>query len=49
MAPKIKERTCPECSGTGFPLSMKAAAPGRKVYPVKCQACEGKGKITEPE
>ncbi|MET3332335.1 MULTISPECIES: hypothetical protein [Bradyrhizobium] len=48
MAPKIKERTCPACSGTGFPLSIKAA-PGRKVYPVKCEACEGKGKITETE
>jgi DnaJ-class molecular chaperone len=49
MPTKINERTCPACRGTGFPLSRQPASPGRKVYPVKCEACKGKGKITEAE
>ncbi len=47
MTTKIKEHTCPACKGTGFPKSMQPAYPGRKIYPVKCEACLGKGKITE--
>jgi DnaJ-class molecular chaperone len=47
MRPKIKEHTCPKCNGTGFPVVMKPMKPGRKIYPVKCKSCEGKGKITD--
>jgi DnaJ-class molecular chaperone len=47
MTLKIKERTCPACNGTGFPRSMQPTYPGRKIYPVKCEDCQGKGKITE--
>ena len=47
MTPKIKEHTCLICNGTGFPPSMKSAHPGRKIYPVKCTSCQGKGKIPE--
>ena len=46
MMPKIKEHTCPACNGTGFPVVMQPVLPGRKIYPVKCKSCDGKGKIT---
>jgi DnaJ-class molecular chaperone len=46
MTPKIKEHTCPSCNGTGFPVVMQPVKPGRKIYPVKCKSCDGKGKIT---
>ncbi|WP_426616195.1 hypothetical protein [Bradyrhizobium sp. McL0616] len=26
---------------------MQPAHPGRKIYPVKCESCQGKGKIAE--
>src|SRR5882672_2913912 len=47
MTPKIKEHTCPACNGTGFPIVMQPVRPGRKIYPVKCESCDGKGKITD--
>ena len=38
----------PLCKGTGFPKSASAPAhPGRRIYPVKCKSCQGKGKISE--
>jgi len=46
MSPKIKERTCQLCEGTGFP-KPEPARPGRKIYPVKCKSCLGKGKVPE--
>ena len=49
MTPKIKEHTCPECNGTGFPVVMQPAQLGRKIYPVKCKSCGGKGKITDAQ
>ena len=47
MTPKIKEHTCVACNGTGFPLVLQPVQPGRKIFPVKCEACAGKGKITD--
>jgi DnaJ-class molecular chaperone len=47
MTPKIKEHTCAACNGTGFPVVKQPVQPGRKIYPVKCAACDGKGKITD--
>jgi DnaJ-class molecular chaperone len=47
MTPKIKEHTCPGCSGTGVASVMQPVKPGRKIYPARCKACEGKGKITD--
>jgi DnaJ-class molecular chaperone len=47
MRPKIKEHTCPLCKGTGFPKSKEPTQPGRRIYPVKCESCQGKGKISE--
>ncbi|QIG97310.1 MULTISPECIES: hypothetical protein [unclassified Bradyrhizobium] len=47
MRPKIKERICPACNGTGFPAVVQSVKPGHKIYPVKCKAFDGKGKITE--
>jgi hypothetical protein len=26
---------------------MQPVPPGRKIYPVKCKVCDGKGKITD--
>ena len=47
MQPKIKERICPACNGTGVQPIAQAVQPGHRIYPVKCAACEGKGKIRD--
>jgi DnaJ-class molecular chaperone len=47
MAPKIKEHTCAACGGTGFPVVVQPIRPTRKIYPVRCKVCEGKGRITD--
>jgi len=47
MMPKVKEHICPTCNGTGFPVSVQPVNPGHKIYPVKCKACGGKGKIAD--
>jgi DnaJ-class molecular chaperone len=44
---KIKEHKCAACNGTGFPVVMQPVQPGRKIYPVKCTVCAGKGRITD--
>jgi DnaJ-class molecular chaperone len=41
------EDKCPECNGTGFPVVMQPAQATRKIYPVKCKNCDGKGRITK--
>ena len=48
MTPKIKEHTCTACNGTGFPKVKQPALATRKIYPTKCEACAGKGRITDP-
>jgi DnaJ-class molecular chaperone len=47
MTQKIKEHICEACNGTGFPAVKQPVQPGHKIYPVKCEARGGKGKITE--
>jgi len=47
MAQKIKEHTCPACKGTGFPAVKQPVLATRRIYPIKCGACSGKGKITD--
>ena len=47
MTQKIKEHTCPACKGTGFPVVKQPLLATRRIYPVKCVACTGKGKITD--
>ena len=47
MTQKIKEHTCPACKGTGFPVVKQPVLATRRIYPVKCEACTGKGKITD--
>jgi hypothetical protein len=47
MTPKIKEHTCPVCNGSGFPTVKQPAQSDRRVYPVRCKTCAGKGRITD--
>jgi DnaJ-class molecular chaperone len=49
MTPKIREHTCVACNGTGFPEVEQPAQPDHKIYPVKCKACDGKGKIADAD
>ena len=42
---KATEHKCPECNGTGFPMVMQPVKPSRKIYPVQCENCGGKGRI----
>ncbi len=44
---KIKEHICPACNGTGFPAVRRPVQSGTKIYPAKCESCDGKGKITD--
>ncbi len=39
---------CPACSGTGFSKVKQPTQPGRKIYPIKCGECQGKGRIGKP-
>jgi DnaJ-class molecular chaperone len=45
-SPKLAERKCPACDGTGFPAVKQPVDPGRKIYPARCERCDGKGRIT---
>jgi DnaJ-class molecular chaperone len=45
---KPQEYKCPACNGTGFPAVKQPAQPARKIYPARCERCDGKGWITEP-
>jgi DnaJ-class molecular chaperone len=47
--PKIAEHTCIVCEGTGFPIVVQPVQLNRKIYPLRCKACDGKGKITDAE
>jgi DnaJ-class molecular chaperone len=42
---KPAERKCPACNGTGFPPVKQPAQPGRKIYPARCERCDGKGWV----
>jgi DnaJ-class molecular chaperone len=42
---KPAEQKCPKCNGTGFAMVKQPAQPGRKIYPPRCQACDGKGRV----
>jgi DnaJ-class molecular chaperone len=44
---KPAERKCPKCNGTGFPAVAQPSRPDRKIYPVRCENCGGKGRITD--
>jgi DnaJ-class molecular chaperone len=46
-AAKPTEHKCPACNGTGFPAVAQPVRPGRKIYPVRCKKCAGKGRITK--
>ena len=43
---KPAEHKCPKCNGTGFPVVAQPLRPDRKIYPVRCENCGGKGRIT---
>jgi DnaJ-class molecular chaperone len=49
MTPKIREYTCAACDGTGFPKVKQPALATHKIDPVKCDACAGKGRITDAD
>jgi DnaJ-class molecular chaperone len=40
-----RERRCDACQGSGFAAVMQPAEPGRRIYPARCEKCEGKGKV----
>jgi hypothetical protein len=45
LSTKTAEHNCPACNGTGFPVVMQPIQPGRRIYPVQCKDCSGKGRI----
>jgi DnaJ-class molecular chaperone len=42
---KVAEHKCPTCKGTGVLPVNKRAPEGRRIYPARCDRCEGKGWI----
>jgi hypothetical protein len=46
MTLKIKEHTC-GLQRNGLPRGGATDPADRKIYPVKCRDCDGKGKITD--
>jgi DnaJ-class molecular chaperone len=42
---KPAEIKCPACKGTGFPAVKQPAQPGVKIYPARCERCDGKGWV----
>jgi DnaJ-class molecular chaperone len=49
LAAKPTEHKCRACKGTGFPVVKQPAQPGRKIYPARCEKCDGKGWTTEAD
>jgi DnaJ-class molecular chaperone len=49
MTQKIKEHTCAACNGTGFPVVKQPVLATHKIYPAKCEACAGKGRIMDAD
>ena len=47
MTAKVKEYACGACMGTGYPAVVQPLQPDRRIYPAKCEACDGKGKIRD--
>jgi hypothetical protein len=49
LSGKATERICPACDGTGFKAVKQPAQPGRRIYPARCEACDGKGRKPNPK
>jgi DnaJ-class molecular chaperone len=47
LSAKLTEHKCPACKGTGFPAVKQPVQPGLKIYPARCESCDGKGWVTE--
>jgi DnaJ-class molecular chaperone len=41
----VSEAKCEACNGTGFPSVRQPPQPGRRIYPVPCEKCGGKGRV----
>jgi len=41
----VAEIKCPACEGTGFAKVKQPTQPARRIYPVRCEQCAGKGRI----
>jgi hypothetical protein len=41
------EQVCPACGGTGFPAVKQPAQRGRRIFPMPCKKCGGKGRIAK--
>jgi DnaJ-class molecular chaperone len=45
LSAKPAQFKCPACKGTGFVAVKQPAQPGRKIYPPRCERCDGKGWV----
>jgi DnaJ-class molecular chaperone len=45
MLAKPTEDKCQACKGTGFQPVKQTAQPGRRIYPARCERCDGKGWV----
>jgi DnaJ-class molecular chaperone len=45
MLPRVIERKCPVCDGSGHPPVKQPKEPGRRIYPARCERCDGKGWV----
>jgi len=45
MLPKAIEHKCPACNGRGYPPVKQPKEPGHRIYPARCEQCDGKGRV----
>jgi DnaJ-class molecular chaperone len=45
LSAKPAEFKCPACKGAGVRAVKQPAQPGRKIYPARCERCDGKGWV----
>jgi DnaJ-class molecular chaperone len=48
LSAKPTESKCPACKGTGSNAVKQPAQEDRRIYPARCERCDGKGWITRP-
>ena len=49
LSAKATECICPACDGTGLKAVRQPAQPGRRIYPARCERCDGKGRTPNPK
>jgi DnaJ-class molecular chaperone len=47
LYPRLIEKRCTACNGTGHLEVLKPVKPTVRIYPPQCKVCGGRGRISE--